>query len=120
MKSLRNERTRAPAPADRGLLEALEREGVVFSSTVTKNDIQSLVDIASPTAAGGLDTERGFDPYDIVQKFFPDAEHYNITTYAYLGKFNEQKNLPTRMLSRLLRSLFPKDGGLFDLVVEKK
>lgn len=106
-------------PIDPELVDALAAAGINFAEPVTKYDLQALIDIGSPAASGGMDTERGFDPYKIVSDYFPNAVERRITSYAYLGKYNEQKNLATRMLGAVFKMLFPKDGYLFDLIVIK-
>ena len=108
-----------PKPVDQKLLDALEQEGVSFIEPVTKQQLQSLVDISSPTAGGGMDMERGFDPYNIVSRVFPEATESRISTYAYLGKYNEKKNIITQLVAGVLKFVFPKDGYLFDLIVIK-
>ncbi len=107
------------SPIDPELVRALESAGIRFSEPVTKYDLQALIDIGSPAAGGGMDVERGFDPYKIVAEVFPSAKDSRISSYAYLGKYNEQKNAITRMLSGFFKLLFPKDGYLFDLIVIK-
>lgn len=106
-------------PIDSELVSALEHAGIQFAEPVSKFQLQALIDIGSPTASGGMDMERGFDPYKIVAEVFPSAQDSRITSYAYLGKYNEQKNIATRMLAGLLKLIFPKDGFMFDLVVIK-
>lgn len=110
-------RSSVAQPIDPLLAGALLREGIEFAEPITKYDLQALIDIGSPTASGGMDVERGFDPYKIVTEVFPTAKTSRITSYAYLGKYNEQKNMATRLVSTILKMLFPKDGYLFDLIV---
>lgn len=106
-----------PRPLASELVDALAAEGITFSEPVNQAQLQSLIDIGSPTAGGGLDMERGFDPYLISSKHFPSANLVEIRSYAFLGKFNENKNSLTKLIARVLKTIFPKDGGLFDLVI---
>ena len=106
-------------PIDSELVNALKQAGIEFAEPVSKYQLQALIDIGSPAAGGGMDVERGFDPSKIVAEVFPSAKDSRITSYAYLGKYNEQKNAATKLLSGFFKLLFPKDGYLFDLIVIK-
>jgi len=101
------------------VLVHLEKDGLRFVPPLTVGELQSLVDIHSPTANGGLKTNVGFDPFSIATKYFKNADMLSCTTYGHVGKFNEKSNIFRRFVSRMLKMIFPKDGYFFDLIIVK-
>lgn len=101
------------------VISALKDKGYELDSSISMGELQSLVDVHSPTAKGGLAVGVGFDPYKISSSFFENND-FICRTYGYFGKFNDQSNVLRRFASSILQKLFPKDGYFFDIVIIKK
>ncbi len=86
---------------------------------ISLEDVQGLVDVSSPTARGGFQSGVGFEPYEIVNNYFPNYSFSKITTYGYLGKINSDANLVRKLLNSILSYLYPTRGYFFDLIVKK-
>lgn len=100
-------------------IEKLEDEGIVFDPPLSSFDLQSLVDIHSPTASGGMSTERGFDPYSLAETYFDNASLIKCKTYSFFGKKRDDSGRLRIIFSTILRKCFPKDGYFFDVVLKK-
>ncbi|MEY2665224.1 MAG: hypothetical protein RLZZ480_329 [Candidatus Parcubacteria bacterium] len=100
-------------------IKLLESRGIVFMPELTGPELQSLVDIHSPTATGFLDGSRGFDPYVLAPLLSSRAELIECNTYGYFGKIRDDATNVRKCFSRLLRSVFPRDGYFFDVVIKK-
>lgn len=101
------------------LFEQLSKIGVDFFERLTPRQIDTLVDIESATASGGLDANKGFDPYSLMNDYFVGFKLISLKTYAFLGKVDEKKNIFTKIIAHILRFIFPKDGYLFELIIKK-
>lgn len=100
------------------LVEDLKGQGLEFCESLTINQLNSLIDIESPTAAGTYDAAKGFDPSVILASFHGYQVLRN-RTYAFLGKIDERKNFLTRFCAVVLRRFFPDDGYHFELIIKK-
>jgi ubiquinone/menaquinone biosynthesis C-methylase UbiE len=99
--------------------ERLRQEGIEFEPALTRNQLQALVDIHSPTALGGLDAQRGFDPFKLPATYLPGGRLVSCLTYSFLGKINDSGNIFARSLASVYRRLFPKDGYMFEVIIRK-
>ncbi|MFM2381857.1 MAG: hypothetical protein RLZZ76_624 [Candidatus Parcubacteria bacterium] len=95
-------------------------EGIEFIPPLTRSELQQIVDIHSPTAGGGLDTERGFNPYEFCRVHFPSYGLVRMKTYGYFGKIRDNKNFIRKIGSTLLKIILPNRGYFFDIVIKKK
>jgi len=115
------EKSRAKEDLTGAVNKRLIREGILNQGQeLTAKEIQSLVDVWSPTAGGQLNKKAGFDPLALKQKYFSAYEILLCQTYNHLGKINPQKNLFLWVLDKMLSVIFPQSGFLFGLVLRKK
>lgn len=96
-------------------VERIVYERLVLAKIIEKDDvqvdrygIQMLVDIHSPTASGGVDKEKGLDPFEIMERF-DDFSPLLFRTKVFLGeiKFN---NFRLRAIYCLYQKNFPMMG----------
>lgn len=92
---------------------------IEFLENQTNESIQALVDIESPTAAGDLDKNKGFNPWLIKDKYFKNYDVLSLRTYSFLGKVDEDRGVFRIFISRSLKFLFPKRGYMFEMVLKK-
>ncbi len=96
-----------------------EKEGLVFRPELSLNQLQAIVDIHSPTALGGMDMTRGFDPTTMQKVYFPSYQVLVMQTYGYFGKIRDNRNQIRNLSSALLKTLFPNRGYFFEIVLKK-
>lgn len=92
----------------------LMQEGYILQP-LSAQEISALVDIHSPTA-GGLHTERGFDPSHLLDPSVWKIR--TIETYQYLPKGRSSTGI-FGMYNTLLQKIFPNEGALFFLTAKK-
>jgi len=85
---------------------------------LSTQEIQSLVDIHSPTAYQRINKELGFNP-SLIKKNFPKYKLILIKTYNHLGKLDPDRNFFLKHLDKLFSFLFPKSGSSFCLILKK-
>jgi len=81
--------------------------------------IQSCVNVHSPTAPGVPDSTKGFTPEDFGPEYLPGYRVRHFSSMAHLGKSSADARGALRILERILRSVFPRSGSSFSLVLEK-
>ena len=84
---------------------------------VDRHGIQMLVDVHSPTASGGVDKEKGLNPFEIMEKL-SDFSPLLFQTKAFLGEIKFD-NFLLRAIYRLYQKKFPHDGLIFTLVLRR-
>lgn len=100
-------------------IKCLEAKGITFLPPLKNGELQALVDIHSPTAAGSFDKSRGFNPFTFVPVYIDNAQIIECNTYGYLGKIRDDATFVRKCISKFLRLVFPKDGYFFDVVIKK-
>lgn len=99
----------------------LEKEKILKTGEkLDAREIQSLVDVWSPTAGGKINSQKGFNPYLINKEYFSNYQKLFIKTYNHLGKINPQNNLFFKALNALFMIIWPKSGSSFSLALRKK
>lgn len=104
---------------DEVVLKLLNEEKIEFIPALTKSELQQIVDIHSPTAGGGMDMQRGFNPLDFCGVYFPTYHLVSMKTYGYFGKIREDKNFIRKYISKILKICMPDRGYFFDIVIKK-
>ncbi|MCI0479810.1 glycosyltransferase, partial [Candidatus Uhrbacteria bacterium] len=96
----------------------LLEEGLI-SGPLSRAEIQSIVDVHSPTARGTID-ECGIDPaswfFGILQEF----EVLEFKTYHHLGKLDPDAFGWRRAIEQLLSFMRPGHGSLFSFIARKR
>jgi ubiquinone/menaquinone biosynthesis C-methylase UbiE len=90
----------------------------ITKKRLSAQEIQSLVDIHSPTASPTINKKIGFNP-SLIKKGFPKYKLILIKTYNHLGKLDPDRNLFLKYLNKLFSFLFPKSGSSFYLILKK-
>jgi ubiquinone/menaquinone biosynthesis C-methylase UbiE len=96
-----------------------DEENIEFIPALTKLELQQIVDIHSPTAGGGLDLERGFNPLQFCIVHFRTYKMLRMKTYGYFGKIRDDKNFIRKICSIVLKTMLPNRGYFFDIVIKK-
>jgi hypothetical protein len=96
----------------------LINEGVI-AEPLSQREIQSLVDIHSPTASGTPNKNKGFIPEKIVSQLL-DLSVLEIRTYNHLGKIDPKKDMVCFLLNFLLAKMFKGKGYMFYLILAKR
>lgn len=96
--------------------QRLLEQGAIGTALST-DEINSLVDIHSPTA-GTADPARGFDMQDLLGGPLHGMELVQLQTYDHLGKISGH-NPWVRRYDQSLRRKYPQDGSLFSAVLRK-
>lgn len=94
----------------------LLREGII-SEVMTPEEIESLVDIHSPTAGRAVRAGRGFDPEHLANMV--GFEITFIETYRHLGKAGPALLRVLGPIPSWLERRYPKVGSLFAVVMKK-
>jgi ubiquinone/menaquinone biosynthesis C-methylase UbiE len=100
-------------------IDLLESRGIVFEPKLTRSELQAIVDIHSPTAAGSMDSTRGFAPYEFTNTYLHSSIILECNTYGYFGKIRDDATFLRKFFSAILRKCFPKGGYFFDVVIQK-
>ncbi|HIH16360.1 MAG TPA: class I SAM-dependent methyltransferase [Candidatus Diapherotrites archaeon] len=87
--------------------------------TLTDAEIQALVDIHSPTAAGKLDKGRGFLVENLVSGLNNECIVEYQLTKNFFCKADDSQGL-LRLFASLFSLLFPADGYIMHLVLKKQ
>lgn len=92
-------------------LEQIVYEQLVSAKIIEKDDvqvdrhgIQMLGDIHSPTASGGVDKEKGLDPFEIMEKF-NDFSPLLFQTKVFLGEIRFNNFVSKRYLPTLSKEI---------------
>jgi len=80
--------------------------------------IQSMVDIHSPTAGGSYE-ELGFGLNYFLEHGLRDWKIVKFETYNFLGKLDPTTKIWRRMLNGILKAIMPNKGSSFSLVMQK-
>lgn len=80
--------------------------------------IQSMVDIHSPTAGGSYE-ELGFSLNYFLEHGLKDWKMVKFETYNFLGKLDPTTKTWRRALNGILKALMPNKGSSFSLVMQK-
>ena len=96
----------------------LERDRIDCTE-LSESEIEAIIDIQSPTAGGGIDKVRGFDPYEIASSLRDTFSVYRISTYGFMAKINDSSTVFRRALRFCLKTIYPKNGYFFDLILKK-
>ena len=102
---------------DRVNVRLLER-GIV-TKALSADEIQSVVDIHSPTAGGMVRADRGFDPAGLANRLLPGYEILRLVTYQHFGKVNLRKSRLLRPVAAFVERVWPLEGSLFTMVLKK-
>lgn len=94
-------------------------EHIEFAPVLSKSELQQIVDIQSPTAGGGIDTQRGFNPLHFCGIYFPTYHLVGMKTYGYFGKIREDRNIMRKSVGVILKTILPNRGYFFDIVIKK-
>lgn len=86
---------------------------------MTAEEMESLVDIHSPTAGRRVRPERGFDPLALVAEHLQNYRVESLLTYQHFGKVNVSKSWLLRPLAALVERLWPLEGALFTIILRK-
>lgn len=90
----------------------------VIAGPLSPKEIQSLVDIHSPTASGVPDKNKGFIPERLVSQL-QDCSVLEIKTYNHLGKINPKRDIVCFLLNFLLAKIFKEKGYMFFIILAK-
>jgi len=93
----------------------LQKDGLI-ASNLSGEDIQSYVDIHSPTARGSIDSSKGFVINELHTHYFADFQLIFFRTHAHLGKIDSASSRILQGLDKLLSRLFPRSGSSFSAV----
>ncbi|MDD5725917.1 MAG: class I SAM-dependent methyltransferase [Patescibacteria group bacterium] len=96
--------------------ELLERQ--LIPSPLEPRQIQSMVDIHSPTAGGSYE-ELGFSLDYFLEHDLRDWKIIKFETYNFLGKLDPTTKSWRRVLNGMLKALMPNKGSSFSLVMQK-
>lgn len=106
------------------LLEKVNQE-LIKVKTIKKGkelslaELQGLVDVWSPTATGKINPRLGFDPGELVKKYFPAFKIMTLKTYNHLGKIDVARNWFLRLVNGVFSLVFPHSGSVFCLIIKK-
>lgn len=100
------------------IIQRLIADGVI-KNKINVNDVQSLVDVWSPTAYSKINRSLGFDIVSLKKTFFPDYALLSLRTYNYFGKTDSFHNTFLNVLEKILNSIFPKSGSSFCVIMKK-
>lgn len=92
-------------------------EADVIQEPMTVEEIESLVDIQSPTAGRTVRRERGFDPLKLGERL--GLETVLLETYRHLGKVGPAFLRRLGGIPKWLETRFPHEGALFTLILRK-
>lgn len=119
VRDINSSNMRLKTPMYQKVVSRLEQNGVTFKPALTPWQLQSLVDIHSPTAAGGMSTVKGFNLYDFADKFMSNSKLIENKTYGFFGKIREDSNFIRKSIASIFKFLYPNDGYFFDVVIMK-
>lgn len=92
----------------------------VATKPLSPEEMESTVDIHSPTAGRIVRADRGFDPAGLVEHLLPGYAIEHLVTYNHFGKVNPHKSRWLRPLAELVERRWPQEGGLFTMVLKKQ
>lgn len=98
--------------------QTLRDQGLI-ASDLAPAEIQSCVDVHSPTASGVPDPAEGFLPLELAKAHFPGWSLRHFETAAHLGKLSDRAGYLLLLIEKALRTLFPRSGLSFTLVLER-
>lgn len=91
----------------------------IVDRPLSPEEIESVVDIHSPTAGRIVDASRGFDPFALARRFFSGYAIDDVETYRYFGKLDVAKRPRLVRAQRALEKIWPKAGALFLMILRK-
>jgi len=91
----------------------------IISEPLSQREIQSLVDVHSPTASGTPNRNKGFIPEEIASQL-RSLSLLEMKTYNHLGKINPKKDIVCFLLNSLLAKIFKLKGYMFYIVLTKR
>lgn len=115
------EKNRKRKPKETGLYERVNQRLInenVIPHPLSPRELQSLVDIHSPTASGITDRNKGFIP-ERIASHIRDLSIVELKTYNHLGKIDPNKDIVCFLLSFLLAKIFRRKGYLFSMVLAR-
>lgn len=90
----------------------------VIAESLAPRQVQTLVDIHSPTASGTPNRSKGFVPKDIASQL-RGLHVLEMKTYNYLGKTDPKTDILCFILNCLLTKIFKEKGYMFCIVLGK-
>ena len=91
----------------------------LISKNLTPEEIQSYVDVHSPTATGTPDSQKGFIPWEFPRQYLPGYRVIYLSTSAHLGKYSVDAKGIAVVFEKMLRALFPQSGSSFAVALQK-
>jgi len=91
----------------------------VIETPMTENEIQSVVDINSPTAGRKIRSERGFDPFKLIEDFYSEYKVLDLETYNHFNKISRSKLKWLGPVPKMVEKKFPDAGALFSIILKK-
>ena len=90
----------------------------ILGAPFTAEQIESVVDIHSPTAGRTVRAERGFDPRAIASGPFDGFSIELLLTYRHFGKARPEKVRALKPFVHWIERIYPDAGALFTLVLK--
>lgn len=89
----------------------------IIEKFISKEDLQSVVDLHVPDTFGKLKQGVGINPYMLAKGFSKEFQIIHIETYRY---FSKGKSIVLNIVDNIFKLFFPKSGRLFYLVIRKR
>lgn len=91
----------------------------VIAKPLTAEEIESIVDIHSPTAGRTVQLGRGFDSKRLVEKNLAGYKIERLLTYQHFGKIDLRKISWLRSFVDWVERTWPLEGALFMMILRK-
>jgi len=115
-------RRRRPTPTANSFIDRVNARLIgngVIARPLSAEEMESTVDIQSPTAGRTVNASRGFDPFALARRSFPGYAIVDVETYRHLGKLDVAKRPWLVQIQRALEKLWPNAGAMFLIILRK-